>query len=283
MANARGGFNITCTDGSFNSVTGVSINVNDNKEVTHNGAKAMSSGSVSWTLSWTAPAASTGTVTFHFAGNATNGNNGTGGDQPNYDPFPFQEATSSTAAPSVSGVSTTNITGTECTVNATINANGLQTGAGIEYGLTNTYGSNAPMSPAPITGSSPTAATGTITGLTPNTTYHYRITAINNDGTTNSPDATFTTGAPNSVPTFTKDEFTVYPNPTSGILNLEMVNDVQSYKVSIYSILGRQLVSPEVLVNGKKLQFDISNLASGTYLLYATINQKQIIQKITVE
>lgn len=53
---------------------------NNNKSVTHKSAGTTGSGSKSWTFSWTAPAASTGTVTFYAACNTANGNGNNSGD-----------------------------------------------------------------------------------------------------------------------------------------------------------------------------------------------------------
>ena len=51
-----------------------------------------------------------------------------------------------------------------------------------EYGTTNAYGSSAPCTPSPASETSPVAVSASITGLTANTTYHYRIVATNAGG-----------------------------------------------------------------------------------------------------
>ena len=55
------------------------------------------------------------------------------------------------------------------------------------------------------------------------------------------------------------DEFKVYPNPTYGVLNISSDEEIQ--KIVIYSLLGRKVGS------ATSTQMDISNLASGVYLL----------------
>ena len=55
------------------------------------------------------------------------------------------------------------------------------------------------------------------------------------------------------------NEFTVYPNPTSGILNIDLDEEIE--KIDIYSLLGRKVGT------STNTQMDISNLASGVYLL----------------
>jgi hypothetical protein len=68
------------------------------------------------------------------------------------------------------------------------------------YGTTTAYGSEAPCTPVVSgTGSTPTTVSAALSGLAPGTTYHYRVLALNVDGTSEGADATFTTsisGAP---------------------------------------------------------------------------------------
>jgi hypothetical protein len=55
------------------------------------------------------------------------------------------------------------------------------------------------------------------------------------------------------------NEFTVYPNPTFGILNIDLDEEIE--KIDVYSLLGRKVGT------STNTQMDISNLASGVYLL----------------
>ncbi|HMC49428.1 MAG TPA: hypothetical protein VKH20_02195 [Solirubrobacterales bacterium] len=68
-----------------------------------------------------------------------------------------------------------------------------------EYGTTTAYGTSVPV-PDGDAGIQPIASVAqTITGLAPNTVYHYRLVASNEGGTGESPDATFNSsevGAP---------------------------------------------------------------------------------------
>jgi uncharacterized delta-60 repeat protein len=78
---------------------------------------------------------------------------------------------------------------TGATLNGTVNAAGGSAAVSFDYGLTNTYGTNVAGAPTPVTGSSTTPVTVAITGLTPATTYHFRV----NGGPSNGADLTFTT------------------------------------------------------------------------------------------
>ena len=76
-----------------------------------------------------------------------------------------------------------------------VNPQGLDTTYHWEYGLTTSYGTLTPTANAAAAGGA-VAADAELTGLTPGTTYHYRLVATSADGTTESPDAEFTTLPP---------------------------------------------------------------------------------------
>src|SRR4029077_8771408 len=58
------------------------------------------------------------------------------------------------------------------------------------------YGSIASCSALPGSGRTPVAVSAQITGLSPNTVYHFRITAANSGGTSSGEDQTFRSGEP---------------------------------------------------------------------------------------
>jgi hypothetical protein len=100
------------------------------------------------------------------------------------------------SAPAVSTSAATGVTSSGATLNGTVNPEGQSTTYQFDYGTTTSYGSSTP-SPAGSAGSGSTAVSesATLTGLTANTTYHYRIEATNATGTTFGSDQTFTTSA----------------------------------------------------------------------------------------
>jgi hypothetical protein len=83
-------------------------------------------------------------------------------------------------------------------VTANVNPNLKSTNVSVSYGPTTAYGSTTP--PQTFEGNTSGPFSASLTGLTPNTTYHARVTASNGDGTTNSADLTFTTPAIPPVP-----------------------------------------------------------------------------------
>ncbi len=83
---------------------------------------------------------------------------------------------------------------TGATLNASVNPNGGTANVWFEYGTSSSYGSQTSTQNIG-TGTSPIAVNIPVTGLQPNTTYHYRVDASNQNGTTQGADATFTTTA----------------------------------------------------------------------------------------
>lgn len=93
---------------------------------------------------------------------------------------------------------------------AQINPNGLDTTYHFEYGTTTSYGTSAPVPDADeSSGTANYGGTGDfrviqrISGLQPNTTYHFRVVATNAAGTTPGADQTFATGKGFGVASFT--------------------------------------------------------------------------------
>jgi len=64
----------------------------------------------------------------------------------------------------------------------------------------------------------------------------------------------------------------LYPNPTTGIINLQTPKPIQS--VSIYNLMGQKV--PFNSLNQENTSIDISNLSSGTYFIEVILNDKTI-------
>jgi streptogramin lyase len=93
---------------------------------------------------------------------------------------------------------------TEATLNGTINPKGTATSYEFQYGRTTSYGKVIPAGKPPIgSGESNVKVSQKISFTTePNTTYHFRLTAANEGGTSYGPDQTFTTPRVVSPPTY---------------------------------------------------------------------------------
>jgi hypothetical protein len=122
-------------------------------------------------------------------------------------------------APTVETQAASSTTETSATLNATVNPEGGEVSeCKVEYGTTSAYGSSAACVPSPPgSGTSPIAVSASVTGLTANTTYHFRIVAKNSVGKSEGSDETFKTPPipPPSVVTKPASEVT----QTSATLN----------------------------------------------------------------
>jgi hypothetical protein len=96
-------------------------------------------------------------------------------------------------APTATTVAASAISTTSATLNGSVNANNASTTVTFEYGLTTSYGSTINGTPNTVTGATATSITAALAGLTANTTYNYRVKAVNSSGTTYGSNMTFTT------------------------------------------------------------------------------------------
>jgi streptogramin lyase len=104
-----------------------------------------------------------------------------------------------TIPPGLTGVSAEGETITEVTLKASVLANSQAGSLSFEYGPTSGYGTTTP-SVSTGEGVSAHAGSSHLSGLQPETTYHYRAVAVNASGTTDGSDETFTTAAVPSEP-----------------------------------------------------------------------------------
>jgi hypothetical protein len=89
---------------------------------------------------------------------------------------------------------------TQATLNGTVNPNGATiSDCQFQWGTTTDYGNTTACAQTIGSGASPIAASANITGLSPNTTYHYRILATNPGATSYGTDQTFTTQPASTV------------------------------------------------------------------------------------
>ena len=96
------------------------------------------------------------------------------------------------AAPDVQTLAAASITAVSAVLNGTVNAHGLATTYYFEYGTTTSYGSSTTVISAG-SGENNVSVPVSISGLSANTIYHFRLVASNSEGTTEGNDLTFTT------------------------------------------------------------------------------------------
>jgi hypothetical protein len=86
------------------------------------------------------------------------------------------------------------VTQTSARLTGTVNPEGQTTSYLFQYGTSNAYGSQTPTSAAG-SGSANVDVAASLSSLTPNTTYHYRLVATNPTGTSYGHDVTFKTAS----------------------------------------------------------------------------------------
>jgi hypothetical protein len=98
-------------------------------------------------------------------------------------------------AATVAAGSPTAVTASGATLQGTVDPNGFATSYAFQYGTTTSYGQSSAMVSAGA-GTTAQAVSAPIGGLSPGTTYHYRLMATSAGGTVYSAEQTFTTRVP---------------------------------------------------------------------------------------
>jgi hypothetical protein len=101
------------------------------------------------------------------------------------------------APPTVEGQSFSNVGSSSATLSGTINAGGDLTSYRFEYGTSSSYGSTTPLTSAG-SGSEGVSVLAQVEGLQPDTLYHLRVVAMNEDGVVQGDDLTLSTFPANS-------------------------------------------------------------------------------------
>ncbi len=131
--------------------------------------------------------------------------------------------TTDAAPPTISGVGSSEITDTTAVLGGRIDPNHSHTTYHFEYGTDITYGNSTPVDSAG-SGSRSVAVSKAITGLQPNTEYHFRLVASNAAGPDESADHTFTTDADPPQPSGRSYEMVSPLDKNGG----DIVRDVQA-------------------------------------------------------
>jgi len=77
------------------------------------------------------------------------------------------------------------------------------------------------------------------------------------------------------------DEFVVFPNPSSGVINLRINNNEIPDKLDIFDINGRVCFTSNNWVHDRKI--DLSGLRKGLYLIHVTFKDKMIVSKFSLQ
>ena len=165
---------------------------------------------------------------------------------PTSTPRPTATATprpTATPAPTSTPVVTTNpatkVAAFSATLNGTVNPRGATTMVNFQYGLTTAYGSNTPMQTQ--NGNTIRAVSANIAGLLANHTYHFRIVAHNNAGTSFGPDRIFTTLTATGSPVVTTNPATLiasFSATLNGSLNPHGLTTTVSFQYGTTTAYG---------------------------------------------
>jgi ricin-type beta-trefoil lectin protein len=112
----------------------------------------------------------------------------------NIDPTPVERTFAVIAPPTVTMADAIEIKSTRAVLGAVVNPNNSATAYQFEWGASASYGNTAPAIAQAIgSGTRPVEVGEPISGLAPNTEYHFRLSATNEIGTTKGADRTFLT------------------------------------------------------------------------------------------
>ena len=121
------------------------------------------------------------------------------------------------AAPTATTGPVTSVAATTATVSGSVNPNGTATSWYVEYGPSTSYGSKTSAASAG-SGTSSMPVSGSLSGLKPGTSYHYRIVATSSGGIAHGSDGLLTTAAAPQATTGGTSNVT----PTGATLNGEV-------------------------------------------------------------
>ena len=79
----------------------------------------------------------------------------------------------------------------------------------------------------------------------------------------------------NSITDLTEYSFSVYPNPTNGLLNINSNINLSGFNIQIYDIVGRLVTSQTLAALNNSL--NVSNVSNGTYLYRITDKENNIV------
>jgi uncharacterized protein (TIGR02145 family) len=149
------------------------------------------------------------------------------------------------------------------TLNGSVNPNYLSTTISFEWGTSTSYGNTTTPSQSPASGNSSVNISADLTGLTPGTTYHFRVKATNELGTINSNDLTFETlgqvpFASTQVPNLIKINSTTL----QGSVNPNYLSTTVSFEWGATTSYGNTITSLQSPLTGSTTVNVIADLSS---------------------
>ncbi len=187
-------------------------------------------------------------------------------------------------APTVVTLPASDFTSSTAVINGTVNANNFSADVIFDYGTSVFYGQTVPGNPPTVTGTSTTSVSADLSGLTPNTLYHYRIRATSAAGTSNGAGLTFLTGGV-GVNDKNPPTFDIYPVPNDGLFNISFSSDQElSCKLEIYNSLGVRVYGAKTMALSRNRveQVDLRTLPSGVYTIILRTADSNVVRNVMV-
>ena len=153
--------------------------------------------------------------------------------------YSYTRCPPATPTPVVTTNPATKVAAFSATLNGSVNPRGATTMVYFQYGLTTSYGSNTPMQTQ--NGNTLRPVSANIAGLLANRTYHFRIVAHNNGGTSFGPDRIFTTLTATGPPVVTTNPATLiasFSATLNGSLNPHGLTTTVSFQYGTTTAYG---------------------------------------------
>jgi phosphodiesterase/alkaline phosphatase D-like protein len=138
------------------------------------------------------------------------------------------------------------VTTVGATLNAIVNAKNASAAVTFDYGPDTNYGSTVSADQSPVSGMSDTPVSATLTGLTPNSDYHFRVSAVNSKGTNLGSDQIFSTekAAP-SATTLQADGLTAITATLHATVNAQNDSTTISFEYGLTPAYGSTVTAAE--------------------------------------
>jgi uncharacterized protein (TIGR02145 family) len=175
------------------------------------------------------------------------------------------------SAPTAVIASATSVTGSSAMLNGTVNANSGSTVVSFEYGSTIAYGTEVTATQSPVSGNIVTPVSASVSGLTPGSTIHFRIKAVNAAGTSYSPDQSFTTPTLPIAVVSTATSITASSAILNGTVNANNSSTVVTFEYGSTTAYGTEITATQSPLTGNtvtSVSALVSGLSQGTTIHY---------------
>jgi len=80
------------------------------------------------------------------------------------------------------------------------------------------------------------------------------------------------------------DMVQVYPNPTKGLVNIQIENAQQDVEVYILDLIGKQITTTKTITafNSEAISFDLNEMSNGVYLVMFKTNGKSLAKRLII-